>query len=230
MTDIDIIGDLYEPTDDPEAAPVKLPGFHVNVTREGMPESLAAFEVDPQPGRRVWAGDVLDGARYVETACLTFTTKAKAKANLGDLWPAEPEALHEPGPIDLDALKAERNAAITAKREEVFAAGFTPSIGQLAGHTLQVRNDQDKINWLTSAASYSAAVGTGHGAVPGATFRTMANETVVVTFAEGAKVIVQDMAAWGQAIMQRSWDLKDEIDAASDLDALEAIDIEVGWP
>lgn len=138
--------------------------------------------------------------------------------------PPDPEAL------PLDDLRTAFHAAVTAKREAVFAAGFTPTAGPLAGHTLQVRNDQDKINWLTSATSYSAAVAGGHGAMPGATFRTMANDTVVVTFAEGAEVIVQDMAAWGQAIMQRSWDLKDEIDAASDLDALEAIDIEVGWP
>lgn len=136
----------------------------------------------------------------------------------------------EPPALTLDDLKAERGRAVTAKREAVFAAGFTPSIGPLSGHTLQVRNDQDKINWLTSQASYAAAVGAGAGAVSGATFRTADNETVVVTYAQGLTVIVQDMAAWGAAIMARSWVLKDEIEAAEDEAALDAIDINTGWP
>lgn len=156
-------------------------------------------------------------------------------ANVLDLWTQAELAeigvtwVAPPGPT-LDEIKAGRSAAVTAKREAVFAAGFSPASGPLQGHTLQVRNDQDKINWLTSATSYSAAVAGGHGAVPGATFRTMANETVVTTFAEGAAIIVRDMAAWGQTIMARSWALKDQIDAAAEAAVLAAIDIEVGWP
>lgn len=144
--------------------------------------------------------------------------KLSGNVALGDYVPSLQEA------------KARLNAAVTARREAVFAAGFAPASGPLAGHTLQVRNDQDKINWLTSATSYSAAVAGGYGAVPGASFRTMANETVVTTFAQGAEIIVKDMAAWAQAIMARSWALKDLIDAAEDAAAVAAIDIEVGWP
>ncbi len=127
-------------------------------------------------------------------------------------------------------LKTQRNAAVTAKRESVFAAGFSPTTGPLAGHTLQVRDDTDKINWLTSQASYSAAVSAGYGAVPAATFRTAANETVTVTYAEGLTIIVQDMARWGQAIMNHSWTLKDLIDAAEGEATLSMIAIDTGWP
>lgn len=137
-------------------------------------------------------------------------------------------ALYEP--IPLEQAKAAAHAAVVAKREAMFAAGFSPSSGPLEGHTLQVRNETDKINWLTSATSYSAAVAAGAGSVQGATFRTMANETVILTYAQGLTVIVQDMAAWGAAIMARSWVLKDAIEAASNLAAVEAIDITSGWP
>lgn len=149
---------------------------------------------------------------------------------VGPSWTHDGEAfIAPPSPPEPDP-KALKSAAVTTKREAVFAAGFSPSTGPLAGHTLQVRNEADKINWLTSATSYSAAVAAGAGAVSGATFRTMANDTVVVTYAQGLTVIVQDMAAWGQAIMARSWALKDLIDAAADQAELDAIDIETGWP
>lgn len=56
------------------------------------------------------------------------------------------------------------------------------------------------------------------------------DESVVTTYAQALKIVVQDMAAWGQSIMQRSWELKDAIDAAADEEALDANDIEIGWP
>ena len=136
----------------------------------------------------------------------------------------------EPEPDPLADAKAALNATVTAKREAVFAAGFSPPSGPLAGHTLQCRDVQDRTNWLTSAVGYSAAVQAGHGAVAGATFRTANNETVVVTFAQAVSILLSGMQMWGQAIMQRSWDLKDQIEAAEDEAAVQAIDIETGWP
>lgn len=226
--DIDIIGPLF--SIDAEEEVTLLPGWHVNVTRDivAARPDLEPYAVEPTPLRRVWAGD----EDFAQTACLAFKDEAEAKALLGDLWPESPPPVveSEPVPIDLDAEKSRWNAAVTARREAVFAGGFTPSQGTLAGHTLQVRDEADKINWLTSATSYSLAVVAGHGSVEGAIFRTMDNDTVVLTYAEAVKVIAQDMAAWGQTIMQWSWALKDRIDAATDLAALEAIDIETGWP
>lgn len=156
-------------------------------------------------------------------------------ATVLDIWPRQDlEALGlvwvEPEPLTLAEARAARNGEVTARREAAFAAGFSPTAGALAGHTLQCRGEADKINWLTSATAYGAAVAAGQGAVSGATFRTMANVTVQTTFAEGYALIVQGMAAWGEAIMHRSWALKDAIDASEDLAALAAIDIEIGWP
>ncbi len=156
-------------------------------------------------------------------------------ANVLDLWTNDELAaigvarVAAPEPT-LDDLRAAKNAEVTARRDAAFAQGFSPATGPLAGHTLQVRNETDKINWLTSSVAYSAAVSAGAGAVPGATFRTMANETVMTTFAEAAQVIVVGMAQWGQAIMDHSWALKDQIDAAADEAALAAIDVDAGWP
>lgn len=136
----------------------------------------------------------------------------------------------EPDPPTLAQLKAAKNSAVTAKREAVFSGGFTPSSGSLSGHTLQCRDMQDRTNWLTSAVGYSAAVQAGAGAVPGATFRTADNETVVITYAEAVSVLLNGMQTWGAAIMARSWVLKDEVEAASDEAELDAIDINTGWP
>lgn len=135
----------------------------------------------------------------------------------------------DPAPSLVEA-KAIKNRAVTAKRESVFAAGYTPASGPLAGHTLQCRDVQDRTNWLTSAVGYSAAVQAGAGNVAGATFRTQDNETVTITYAEAVTVLLQGMQVWGQQIMARSWELKDEIDAAADGAELDAIDINTGWP
>lgn len=149
---------------------------------------------------------------------------------VGPGWTYDGEEFIAPPQPEPPSAKDTKNAAVTAKREAVFAAGFSPSTGPLAGHTLQVRNEADRINWLTSATSYGAAIAAGAGAVQGATFRTADNQTVQVTYAQGYQVIVQQMAAWGQAIMARSWELKDLIDTAEDQAELDAIDIETGWP
>jgi hypothetical protein len=53
---IDTLGILYERQDDPEAEPIPLPGWHINIRLvEGEDaEALQAFEVHPTLPRRVW--------------------------------------------------------------------------------------------------------------------------------------------------------------------------------
>lgn len=183
---------------------------------------ILAIIVDGQPVALPFGQDVIVADTAISYQSLLIMDEA-GRAEWGIV------SLAAPAPT-LDQLKSAKNAAVTVRRETVFAAGFTPTAGPLAGHTLQVRNEADRINWLTSSVSYSAAVSAGHGAMPGATFRTMANETVVTTFAEAASIIIRDMAGWGQEIMARSWALKDLIDAAEDEAGLAAIDIDAGWP
>jgi hypothetical protein len=54
---IDTLGVLYERQDDPEAEPIALPGWHINIRLvEGEDaEALQAYEVHPTLPRRVWA-------------------------------------------------------------------------------------------------------------------------------------------------------------------------------
>jgi hypothetical protein len=130
----------------------------------------------------------------------------------------------------LEAARAAKRAAIIAAAAEAFAAGYTPATGTLAGQTLQVRTAEDRTNWLTSQATYGAAVAAGASAVEGAMFRTASNQTFMLTFAEGYQVLVLGMAAWGQAIYANLWALKDACDAAEDQGDLDAIDETAGWP
>lgn len=144
--------------------------------------------------------------------------------------PTRTFVVEDPPAPSIEAGKAALRLAVDAKRDTVFAAGFTPATGPLASHTLQTRDGDDKVNWLTSQAAYSAAVMAGQGAAMGATFRTADNITIVMSFADGLSVLLS-MAAWGSAVFGRSWALKDAIEAAGDDPAaLDAIDITVGWP
>lgn len=129
----------------------------------------------------------------------------------------------------LEQARNNKLAAVSAKLNAVLSGGFTVPTGAMAGKVLQTRNLEDRTNWLISQASYSAAVACGQGAVEGAKFRTEDNETFTVTFAEGLNVLVA-MAEWGASCMRPSWTLKDAIAAASDITALDAIDIDTGWP
>ena len=131
----------------------------------------------------------------------------------------------------LAELKAARTEQINQLRDAAFAAGFTVSGTGTAldGKTLQTRDIQDRTNWLTSQAAYSAAVIGGQGATVGATFRTADNVTVELTFAQGLNVLLA-MAAWGAGVMGNSWALKDAIEDAEDAEAVNAIDITAGWP
>lgn len=130
---------------------------------------------------------------------------------------------------ELTEAKAARKAQVNARLAEMFQGGFTPSTGPLAGKTLQTRDMEDRTNWLTSQAAYSAAVAAGQGSEEGAVFRTAANETIQTTYQNGLLTLLA-MAAWGKTLMGYSWSLKDEIDAAASFADLAVIDIETGWP
>lgn len=131
--------------------------------------------------------------------------------------------------LPLDEARAAMVTAINRKRDAIQRAGFTVPAGPLAGKTLQTRDEGDAINWLTSQAAYAAAVAAGAGAVEDAWFRTADNETVVTSYTDGHAALMM-MAAWGKTWMGNSWRLKDAVAAAEDHAALEAIDIEAGWP
>lgn len=132
-------------------------------------------------------------------------------------------------PRDLETERSTKRDAINLKLETVLTGGYIVEAGTMAGKVLQTRNLEDRTNWLVSQASYSVAVAAGQGATMGAQFRTADNSTYTVSFADGLNVLLA-MAAWGASCMNHSWGLKDAVAAAQDLVALDAIDIEAGWP
>jgi hypothetical protein len=129
----------------------------------------------------------------------------------------------------LDQLKAGKRAQVGVQLTKRMSAGFTPATGPIAGKTLQVRDETDQINWLTSQAAYLAAVSAGQGAAMGATFRTADNSTITCSFSDGLNTLLA-MADWGKQLYQKSWSLKDAIIAAEDQAALDAINVSAGWP
>ncbi len=131
--------------------------------------------------------------------------------------------------LTFEERKEAKAAAIDARRDATLTGGYTVASGPMAGKVLQTRDVDDRTNWLVSQASYSAAVAAGQGAVENAEFRTADNSTFVVSYTDGLGVLLA-MAAWGAAVMRNSWTLKDAVTAAADETALDAIDIETGWP
>jgi hypothetical protein len=134
--------------------------------------------------------------------------------------------------VSFTDLKKTKSDTVSAKRDAVLSGGFTvpESVSvALGGRVLQTRDQTDKTAWLTSQAAYQAAVSGGQGSTEGAKFRPLDNITTTLSYSEGLNVLLA-MAAWGKSVYGRSWELKDAIAAAADSAALDAIDIESGWP
>lgn len=129
----------------------------------------------------------------------------------------------------LEAKKRAKRAAVTALLDAKLTGGYPHDFGAPYGtKVLQTRNIEDRTNWLTSQASYSAAIAAGAGAVMGANFRTEDNININLSYSDGLGVLLA-MAGWGDGLYAKSWALKDAIDAAGDDATVDAIDIESGW-
>lgn len=82
---VEIIGALYDPPPEEGGTPVRLWGYHVNVTPDVLERNahLASAVQTPSLMRRVWAGD--DPASPVLTIPLRFNGEAAALAALDGL-------------------------------------------------------------------------------------------------------------------------------------------------
>lgn len=150
----------------------------------------------------------------------------------GLIWhgPGEKPTEQELSALDFDVAKDAKRETVNHRLTGILAGGYSHDFGSPHGiKSLQTRNADDRINWMTSQAAYSAAVMQGFGAVLGANFRTEDNTDIVLSYADGLGVLLA-MAAWGASVYAASWALKNAIDAAEDETALDAIDIEAGWP
>jgi len=62
----------------------QLPVYNINIAAEIYTDALAAYVVEPEHPKRVFAGD--DPQDRTLTVCLTFADEAEAIAALPDYW------------------------------------------------------------------------------------------------------------------------------------------------
>lgn len=132
-------------------------------------------------------------------------------------------------PPDLDALKAEKRAALAAEyqsRIQSFPWDFGAPFGVLH---LQLRDVTDQANWLTLQGKAMLAISAGQGDSALLPIRTEENVTVPVTATVAAQVM-DALSTFGGTMLAHRWALQDAIMAAEDEEALAAIDITAGWP
>lgn len=194
---------------------------------------------DDQIRDTTWAGYPDEGFWPVTVEAPTFDAATQTLTAEFASYVADPAAKTWTGTYGVRALTADETAArlaasrvaasaqVDTKRDAKLTGGYTHDFGGTIGvKVLQTRDADDKLNWLTSQAAYSAAVAGGQGATMGANFRAADNTTFTLSYADGLNVLLA-MAAWGASVYGRSWALKDAIAAAADP---ASVDITTGWP
>jgi hypothetical protein len=129
---------------------------------------------------------------------------------------------------DLGETKTAKLAAIKDKQLAVQMAGWTHDFGAEGTHTLDLRDADDKANWILLLTKTSGMVAAGSGAAP-VNIRTAENETIVVS-ATDARAAMLAFLAWGEVLLSAKWALDAAVIAATDTAAVAAIDINAGWP
>lgn len=130
-------------------------------------------------------------------------------------------------------------------RYETFLASGVPLV-DYPGETLQCRNELDRTNWMelrdlcreaiAAEKAYYAANelpdpvdGWGAGLITEPGIRTTSNAYIRPTVA-ATLAILATITTWAFAGQANWWRMKDEARACTTPAALEAIDLEQGWP
>lgn len=137
------------------------------------------------------------------------------------------ELVDDPTPLEFLKIKARKRVDMILAQK--FSSGFVVPSGVMEGQTLQTGTVTDRTNWITSHAMYAQAVLAGIGEEQGAVFRTKSDETFNLTYQEGLNVL-NGMAEWGKSVMNRSWQVKDEINSCNTDNEILEVDVHSGWP
>jgi hypothetical protein len=134
-----------------------------------------------------------------------------------------------PVPVPLDRLKQQLQQDVSHILDQKYTAGFPVPSGVMQGQHLQLRDADDRTNWLASQARYSVYLSDGQGAVEGALFRTAENQAFAISYEDGFATI-NALFDWALLLMSHSWILKSQILAAGNAADLAAININAEWP
>lgn len=104
-----------------------------------------------------------------------------------------------------------------------YSHDFGPGYGVL---NLQLRDNDDRTNWLTLRTTATDLILAGMGESPVLAIRTDENVTIPMNALQVSQVMGA-MAVYGGEVLAVSWALKDAIKASDDP---ESIDITQGWP
>ena len=141
-------------------------------------------------------------------------------------------------------LPERRIIAIDA-RYNAFLSGGVP-LADYPGETLQCRNELDRTNWMElrdlcrqaieAEKAYYAAnnlpdpeAGWGAGLITAPGIRTTSNAYIQPTVA-ATLAILASITTWAFAGQANWWRMKDEARACTTREALEAVNLETGWP
>ena len=130
---------------------------------------------------------------------------------------------------DLGALKARKRGDVNAKRDALLTGGYRHNFGSSAGvRTLDTRSEQDIMNWLVLKGITDSMIATGNDA--DMVFLRDAGDQTFAASAQTAAGALMALLRWRTAVLTHSWHLKDQINAASSQAALNAVNIDAGWP
>lgn len=131
--------------------------------------------------------------------------------------------------IPLSKLRERKLQALAAKYAAIIAPGV-PVVFDGVPETLQVRHVGDLVNWLVFRETCKDEVAAGNGAeLAVLPIRATSNTMYQVTNTRGVE-ITSEVRSWFFIRMAVEWLFKDQIEHASTKAALDAINLEVGWP
>lgn len=119
--------------------------------------------------------------------------------------------------------------AIDALWQVKHESGYPHDFGAPHGVKVLQTRESDQPFWLALAQVASIMVAQGNGELSCGAIRTLDNTNVPVTGSQALAAMLGMQAHLG-AILAYSWSLKDQVEGAEDMEAVEAIDINTGWP
>lgn len=125
--------------------------------------------------------------------------------------------------------KAAKVAAIKEAGDAVLQGGYPHDFGAPHGvQHLQLRNNDDKINWQTVMSASTVAAMNGAADQPGPNIRTAENNVIQITYGQ-ALGILSTLIGWAESKFMVTWAKSDAVAAATNDAELDAIDPNTGW-